>query len=119
MIGFLSALALLAGSANPCEAPLPHGPKVPAPIVLSTDCGWFSLETGGRVARLPVDWYVTHKRPSPPRYTLRRTRAGRYLVVRAGRVVWRSAGLYFNEAGTIAFGPNAFASTPTVGAESS
>jgi hypothetical protein len=111
MIGLLSAIALLGGSPSPCEATLPRGPEVPAPMVLSTDCGWFSLETDGRVTRLPADWYATHKRLWRPRFglTVRRTRAGRYLVLREGRVVWRSAGLYYREDGSPAFGSHAFA----------
>jgi hypothetical protein len=112
MFGFLAAITLLAGGA-PCDASLPRGPAVPAPIVLSTDCGWFRLETDGDVDRLPVDWYATHKQPWKPRYGagfgIRRTKAGRYLLVRDNRVIWRSAGLYFNEAGSVTFGPNAFA----------
>ncbi len=113
---FLSALALLvthAAHADPCAAPPPRGPAVPAPIVLSTDCGWFRLETGGAVSRLPIDWLAKQNRAWRQRHgdglTTRRTHAGRYLVVRRGRVVWRSAGLYYNEAGSIALGPRAFA----------
>jgi hypothetical protein len=96
---------------DPCARALPHGPTVPAPMFLSTDCGWFSLDSDGDVTKLPVDWYATHKRAWHPRYgfTYQRTRAGRYLVLREGRVVWRSAGLYFNEDGSGAFGPHTFA----------
>jgi hypothetical protein len=108
MIGFVSALSLLVSGA-PCEAALPRGPSVPAPIVLSTDCGWFRLATDGAVRRLPADWYATHTRPAPPHYTIGRTRPGRYLVFRQRSVVWRSAGLYFNEAGNSVFGQHAFA----------
>jgi hypothetical protein len=105
------AFLSLTAHPDPCAKALPRGPAVPAPLVLSTDCGWFRLEIDSRVSRLPIDWYATHKLPWHPRYhlTVRRTRPGRYLVLRGGRVVWRSAGLYYNEAGSIAFGPHAFA----------
>ena len=111
---FLLALGLLAApasAADRCGVPLPRGPEVPAPLVLSTDCGWYRVETDGDVSRLPANWYATHKQPwaPPDGLSVRRTRAGRYLVLRAGRVVWRSTGLYFNEAGSLAFGPDAFA----------
>jgi hypothetical protein len=113
MFAALIAGALLGLSAppGPCAKELPHGPAVPSPLVLSTDCGWYRLETDGVVSRLPADWYATHKRPWSPQYglTYQRTHAGRYLVLREGRVVWRSSGLYFNEDGSGAFGPGAFA----------
>jgi hypothetical protein len=113
MIGFLSAIALLGGSPSPCEASLPRGPEVPAPIVLSTDCGWFRLETEGAVSRLPSDWLAKQnaawRQRHGPRLTVRRSRDGRYFVVRSGRVIWRSAGRYVNEAGNFAFGSHAFA----------
>jgi hypothetical protein len=116
MIGFVSALVLLVGSAHradPCATALPRGPAVPAPIVLSTDCGWFRLETDGAVIRLPIDWLAKQNRTWRQRHggrlTVKRTGAGRYLVVRRGRVIWRSTGLYYNEAGSIAFGPHSFA----------
>jgi hypothetical protein len=110
MIGLLAAITLALGTAhaNPCDAGLPRGPAVAAPMLLSTDCGWFRLETDGAVSRLPVDWYATHKQTVPPHYTIARTRTGRYLVQWKGRTVWRSAGLYFNEAGDFAFGPRSF-----------
>jgi hypothetical protein len=82
-------------------------------MVLSTDCGWFRLETDGAVSRLPVDWLATQnaawRRKHGIRLTLRPTRSGRYLVVRSGRVIWRSAGTYLNEYGGTAFGRGAFA----------
>lgn len=109
MLGIVSALSLLLGGAEPCQTALPRGPAVPAPIVVKTDCGWFRLSTDGDVSRLGGNWGAMHSSPSEPRYTIRRTRAGRYLVVWRGKVVWRSRGLYYNEAGNWAFGPNAFA----------
>jgi hypothetical protein len=109
MLGFVSALSLLVSGAQPCQAVLPQGPAVPAPIVLNTDCGWFRLGTDGEVTRLPGNWLATHTRPSQPHYTIGRTRAGRYLVFWDGKVVWRSRGLYRNEAGNWAVGPHAFA----------
>jgi hypothetical protein len=109
MLGFVSALSLLVGGAEPCQAALPRGPAVPAPIVFRTDCGWFRLDTDGDVTRLPGNRLATHTRPSQPHYTIGRTRPGRYLVVWGGKVVWRSRGLYRNEAGNWAFGRHAFA----------
>jgi hypothetical protein len=109
MLGFISALSLLIGGAQPCQAALPHGPAVPAPIVAKTDCGWFRLDTDGEVTRLPRNWLATHTRPSQPHYTIGRTRPGRYRVLRDGKVVWRSHGLYPNEAGNWAFGEHSFA----------
>jgi hypothetical protein len=105
------ALLNLGAHPDPCAMPLPRGPSVPAPLVLSTDCGWYSLRTDGEVTRFPGDWYATHHERWHPPYglTYRRTHAGRYLAVRDGRVVWRSAGLYFNEDGSGTFGPHAFA----------
>lgn len=117
MVGIVSALSLLVAgashSSDPCRAALPRGPAVPAPIVLSTDCGWFRLETGGAVNRLPIDWLAKQnqewRRRHGDRQTVRRTRSGRYLVVRSGRIIWRSAGTYRNDSMGIAFGPGAFA----------
>jgi hypothetical protein len=107
----LGALLSLGAHPDPCAKSLPRGPHVPAPIVLSTDCGWYSLDTDGDVSRLPADWYATHHEPWHPAYglTYRRTRSGRYIVVRNRHGVWRSAGLYFSEDGSGTFGPHAFA----------
>jgi hypothetical protein len=107
------ALLSLTAHPDPCAQALPRGPAVPAPIVLSTDCGWFRLETDGAVSRLPVDWLATQnaawRRKHGNGLTIRRTRSGRYLVARSGRVIWRSAGAYYNDYVGIAFGSNAFA----------
>jgi hypothetical protein len=82
-------------------------------MFLSTDCGWFRLEADGRVSRLPIDWLARQNRAWRQAHgdhmTIRRTPAGRYLILRAGRVVWRSAGLYFNEGGDFALSRRAFA----------
>jgi hypothetical protein len=109
MLGLVSALSLVLGGGKPCQAPLPRGPAVPARIVVKTDCGWFRLARDGDVSRLGGNWGAMHARPWEPQYTIRRTRPGRYLVVREGKVVWRSRGVYRNEAGNFAFGPHAFA----------
>jgi hypothetical protein len=107
------ALLALVAHPGPCERSLPRGPEVPAPIVLSTDCGWFRLEPDGAVSRLPVDWLANQnaawRREHGNGLTIRRTRSGRYLVVRNGRVIWRSTGAYYNDYVGVAFGPHTFA----------
>jgi hypothetical protein len=107
------ALLSLTAHADPCAKALPRGPAVPAPLFLSTDCGWFRLEPDGAVSRLPIDWLAKQNRAWRQRHstglTINRTRAGRYLVLRRGRVIWRSTGLYYNEAGSTVFGQHAFA----------
>jgi hypothetical protein len=106
----LGALLGLGAHPGPCAKPLPRGPAVPATLVLSTDCGWFSLETDGQVRRLPKNWYATHQEPWHPPYGLTYApRSGRYVVSRDGQIIWRSARAYYNEAGGGAFGPHAFA----------
>ena len=114
MLGVLLAATLLAGApAHHCHAPLPRGPAVPAPIVLSTSCGSFALSTRGELSRLPG-----HPRAGPgggswrnwgTPLTVRRNRAGRFFVLRHRHVVWRSHNLYPNDGGSIAFGPHEFA----------
>jgi hypothetical protein len=104
---------LLAASALACHAPMPHGPPVPAPIVLSTSCGRFVLSADGDLRRLRRPRTSVH-RTVGWRYwghplTVRRNRAGRFFVLRHRRLVWRSNELYPRDAGDIAFGPNAFA----------
>jgi hypothetical protein len=107
------ALAVVIPYAHPCRATLPRGPAVPAPIVLRTSCGGFQLTRDGRVNRLPRHWFARHGGGTGRRYgadiAVRRTRAGRFLLLRHGRVIWRSRGLYRNDGGAIAFGPNEFA----------
>ncbi|MBD0328960.1 MAG: hypothetical protein ICV64_02510 [Thermoleophilia bacterium] len=108
--------ALLAGAptpAAPCQAALPHGPRVPAPIVFTTSCGAFRLAPSGRVDRLPKGWLAAHSggtsRPYGADLQLRRNRGGRIVLLRRGRIVWRSRAVYRNDAGDVAFGPGAFA----------
>ena len=101
--------------AEPCRAPLPRGPAVPAPIVLTTSCGGFLLDPSGHVSRLPPRLLAAASGGTGRRYgadlNVRRTRAGRFLLLRHGKVVWRSARLYPNDGGTVAFGPGSFAFT--------
>jgi hypothetical protein len=86
---------------------------MPAPIVLTTSCGGYVLHTTGRVTRLSRRQLATRAGGTGRRYgadlNVRRTRAGRYLLLRRGRIVWRSAGLYPNDGGAVAFGPGSFA----------
>ena len=106
------ALLSLGAHSDPCAKPLPQGPAVPIPLVVSTDCGWYRLERDGAVTSLGADWLITHKQLWRPPYGLalgKPVRSGRYVVLQHGRVVWRSKGYYRNEAGTLAFGPHAFA----------
>lgn len=81
---------------------------------MSTDCGGYRIATTGRVARLPRHWLARHSgstsRPwEPPHVIVRRDRAGRYFLLREGRLVWRSSRLYPNDGGSIGFGPGEFA----------
>ena len=111
LIGAL--LASTATPARPCEAALPQGPAVPAPIVFRTSCGGFRLNTSGRVSRLPPRWFAAHSSGTGRRFganlQIRRNRAGRIFLMRQGRLVWRSHDLYPGTGGDVAFGPNAFA----------
>jgi hypothetical protein len=108
-----TALAAAAPQPHPSRASLPHGPAVPAPIVLWTSCGSFRLAPDGQVSRLPRHWLAGHGSGTGRRYgaqlNIRRTHPGRFLVLLHGRVVWRSAGLYPRDGGDVAFGPHAFA----------
>ena len=108
-----AALAAATPPAHPCRAPLPRGPGVPAPIVLWTSCGGFQLVPDGRVSRLPRHWLAEHGSGIGRRYgahlDIRRTRSGRFLLLRKSRLVWRSSGLYPGDGGAVAFGPHAFA----------
>jgi hypothetical protein len=109
----VSVAVAAAGSAHPCRAPLPHGPAVPAPIILWTSCGSFRLAPDGQVTRLPRHWLALHSGGTGRRYgahlNLRRDRAGRLVLLLRGRVVWRSHGLHPNDGGDVAFGPHEFA----------
>ena len=116
---FVSTLALAfvpggpASSAHPCLAEPPHGPAVPAPIVLSSTCGMFWLSTDGRVLRLPRRWLAHHGSGTGRRFgahlRLRTTRDGRIHLFLPRRMLWRSAGLYRNSVSAVAFGPRLFA----------
>jgi hypothetical protein len=81
--------------------------------VLWTNCGAFRLARDGTIARLPRRWLAHHGSGTGRRYEpdldIRRTRAGAFLLLREGRVVWRSSGLYPRDGGGVAFGPDAFA----------
>ena len=86
---------------------------MPAPIILRTSCGGYRLAPSGRVTRLPRRWFARHSGGTGRRYgadiAVRRTRAGRFILLRHGRVVWRSRGLYYRDGAGIAFGPHLFA----------
>jgi hypothetical protein len=95
--------------AHPCLAPLPHGPRVPAPIVLRTSCGAFRLARDGAVSRVvPLRGGGTGRRFGAT-IQLRRTHAGLFVLLEHGRVLWRSSGAYPNDGGSVAFGPHSFA----------
>src|SRR6266700_5676928 len=101
MVATLLAAAALASTtapAHPCRARLPRGPAVPAPIVLWTTCGGYRVAADGTVSRLPRHWLVRHGSGTGRRYgahlDIRRTRAGGFLLLFKGRVVWRSSSLY-------------------------
>ena len=98
---------------GPCRASLPRGPAVPAPIVLRTTCGGFRLARDGTIGRLPLRWFDARAGGTGRRYgadlRIQRTRSGRIVLLRHGRVVWRSRNLYYRDGGDLAFGPGAFA----------
>jgi hypothetical protein len=108
-----AALAGATGSAQPCRAPLPTGPAVPAPIVFRSGCGGFLLRPNGAVSRLPRGWFAARSGGTGRRYgadlQLRRNRTGRVFLLRRGQLIWRSADLYPNTGGDVAFGPGRFA----------
>jgi len=109
----VAVLAGITAPAAPCNAPLPRAQAVPAPIVFKTSCGGFRLETDGRVNRLPPRWFAAHSSGTGRRHgadlQIVRNPAGRITLLRRGRLVWRSTGLYPNTGGDVAFGPDAFA----------
>ena len=104
---------LLTATTLSCHAPLPHGPRVPAPIVLSTSCGRFVLATDGGLSRLRDRAHssrrVVNWRNWGMPLIVRRNRAGRFFVFQHRRLVWRSRDLYPNDGSSIAFGPHSFA----------
>ena len=117
----LAFLATAAGAAagrapaNACRAPLPHGPAVPAPIVLWSDCGVYRIERDGQTVQLPRSWLARHGSGTGRRYgkdlRLRWTREGRFFLTRRGREVWRSTGTYRNEGSGVAYGQGLFVFT--------
>jgi hypothetical protein len=108
-----AAFAATPAQAHPCRAPLPHGPRVPAPIVLWTSCGAFRLSPDGKVSRMPRHWLAKHSGGTGRRYgahlDIRRTHSGGFLLLLRGRVIWRSTGLYPGDGGGVDFGPQSFA----------
>jgi hypothetical protein len=112
MLAALTAAALVAAPPA-CADELPHGPRVAAPIVVKTSCGGFRLDSSGEVTRLPRRWFALHASGTGRRYgadlQIRRNPAGRITLLRRGRVVWSSSGLYPRTGGDVGFGPGAFA----------
>ena len=123
---FAAVLASAVLPSHGCKAPLPHGPAVPAAIVVQTSCGWFDLKPSGRVTRLPRSpagfgrggIAEDGSRHYGADLFIRRTHPGRFIVWRlrrtpAGRltrtVIWRSSRDYYNTGGDNAFGPHLFA----------
>jgi hypothetical protein len=113
LMPFAAAFAAAVSPVHPCWAALPRGPVVPAAMILRTSCGGYRLAPSGGVTRLPRDWIARHSGGTGRRYgadiAVRRTRAGRFILLRHGRVLWRSHGLYYRTGDTIAFGPHLFA----------
>ena len=109
----VATLAVAGALAHPCRAPLVRGPRVPAPIVLWNSCGSFQLARDGTIQRLPRHWLSKHGGGTGRRWgahlNLRRTRAGAFVLVLHGHVVWRSSGRYPRDGGDVAFGPHRFA----------
>jgi hypothetical protein len=116
----VAALALSAATgaqhapAHPCRASLPHGPSVPASIILWSSCGVFRLESDGHVTRLDRHWLAHHGSGTGRRYgadlRVRRTRDGAMILQRGGRTIWRTRRLH-PHGGDVAFGPGVFAFT--------
>jgi hypothetical protein len=113
LLGAAGASGAIPPTAQACHAALPHGPKVPAPLIMWDSCGVFRLDPGGRVLRLPRHWLAYHGSGTGRRFgaklRLSRTRPGAYVLRRHGQTIWRSHGLYPNDAGGVAFGPGLFA----------
>ena len=96
----LAAGALLAlvgapsAHARGCARTLPHGPQLPAPVVLRTVCGVFELRRDGSVVygRTPA-WapaWAPDATSHPDPRTWVAHRHHRLLVFRDGRLLWRS-----------------------------
>src|SRR6476646_7991385 len=123
---FAAVLASAVLHPHGCRAPLPQGPALPAPMVVQTSCGWFGLQTTGRVMRLrrsPTGFGRNRVAEDGTRgygadLVIRRTHPGRFVVMRvhrtsAGRltrtVTWRSSEAYHNTGDDVAFGPHLLA----------
>ncbi len=123
---FAAAVASAVLPSHGCRTALPHGPNVPAAIVIQTGCGWFDVRSGGRVTRLPRSPVGFGRggvaedgtRSFGADLVIRRAHSGRFAVVHlrrtpAGRLtrttLWRSSGAYYNTGGDSAFGPHLFA----------
>ena len=109
----LAHLVVTAAVAAGCPSAPPPAAAVPAPLVLRTGCGTFRVARSGAVTRLPPRWVARHSGGTGRRFgadlQVRRTRPGRYLLLRDGRPVWRSHGRDPNDAGWVAFGRGVFA----------
>jgi hypothetical protein len=101
------------GNGNPCQPALSSGPRVPAALVFRTSCGGFRLARDGTLTHLPQRWFDVRSSGTGRRYgadlRIWRTRAGAIILLGGKRIVWRSAARYRNDAGSVAFGPRAFA----------
>jgi hypothetical protein len=108
-----SSIATAAPENGPCRLSSMHGPSVPAPIVLRTTCGGFRLAPDGTITRLPPRWFALRAGGTGRRYgadlRIERPSSGHIVLLRQGRVVWRSREAYRNDGGDHAFGPGAFA----------
>jgi hypothetical protein len=96
-----------------CRAPRPLGPTVQAAIIVRTSCGGFELGPTGRVTRLPSDWLARRTGGTGRHYgadiSVRRTHAGRFILLRDNSVIWRSSAVYYQTGDAVAFGPHLFA----------
>jgi hypothetical protein len=99
--------------AHPCRTALPRGPAVPSPLIVWDSCGVFHLAGDGKVTHLPRHWLALHGGGTGRRFgadlQLRRSHAGAYVLLRHGRTLWHSHGLYPNDYTGVAFGPGLFA----------
>ena len=113
ILAIASASARGSSVDHPCQARLPRGPAVPAPVVFTSTCGMFRLETGGNVLRLPRHWLASHGAGTGRRFgahlQLRTSRTGRITLRLRKRVVWRSSDSHRNTVTSVAFGPGRFA----------
>jgi hypothetical protein len=113
MVATVLAGVVAFAAPHPCRAPIPRGPALPAPVVLWTSCGGFRVAADGDVARLPRHWLARHGGGTGRRWEAKvdivRNHARRYLLVRGGRVLWRSRDRYPGDGGSVAFGPGEFA----------